>query len=183
MVTDKEETNRNFQKEDKSKKGDQQNNLKKNTYKQIKKELATYADTFITLQHIKSKKSLGIYYYYCNGYNCEYYKPPVTEHSEVSCIDTNRSYWDQNWKFNHSKLDNYQGYLKSNDTIINLSIKKTSNNANIFLRSHDIQFTIENDSFQEVVCHNERLGGNDEWCIELIKQYIWTTDALQLCNN
>ncbi|CAB4422440.1 unnamed protein product [Rhizophagus irregularis] len=39
-----------------------------------------------------------------------------------------------------------------------------------FLRSHDIQFTIENNTYQEVVCHNERLGGNDEWCIELIKQ-------------
>ncbi|CAB4479952.1 unnamed protein product [Rhizophagus irregularis] len=38
-----------------------------------------------------------------------------------------------------------------------------------FLRSHDIQFTIGNDSFQEVACHNERLGGNDEWCIELIR--------------
>ncbi|CAB4411260.1 unnamed protein product [Rhizophagus irregularis] len=24
--------------------------------------------------------------------------------------------------------------------------------------------------FQEVVCHNERLGGIDEWCIELIRQ-------------
>ncbi|CAB4411217.1 unnamed protein product [Rhizophagus irregularis] len=36
---------------------------------------------------------------------------------------------------------------------------------------HDIQFTIGNDNFQEVVCHNnERLGGNDEWCIELIKK-------------
>jgi len=32
----------------------------------------------------------------------------------------------------------------------------------LFLRSHDIQFTIGNDTFQEVVCHNERLGGNDE---------------------
>ena len=31
-----------------------------------------------------------------------------------------------------------------------------------FLRSHDIQFTVGNDTFQEVVCHNERLGGNDE---------------------
>ncbi|CAB5355619.1 unnamed protein product [Rhizophagus irregularis] len=38
------------------------------------------------------------------------------------------------------------------------------------LRSHDIQFTIGNDAFQEVVCHNERLGGNDEWCIELIHE-------------
>ncbi|CAG8638501.1 4731_t:CDS:2, partial [Funneliformis caledonium] len=32
----------------------------------------------------------------------------------------------------------------------------------VFLRSHDLQFTIGNDTFQEVVCHNERLGGNDE---------------------
>jgi hypothetical protein len=66
-------------------------------------------------------------------------------------------------------LENHQGYLKSND-VINLSIKKTiDNNGKYsqsgqieFLRSHDIQFTIENDTFQEVVCHNERLGGNDE---------------------
>ncbi len=64
--------------------------------------------------------------------------------------------------FNNSKLKNHQGYLKSNDSI-NLSIKKSQNaNKEEFLRSHDIQFTIGNDSFQEVVCHNERLGGNDE---------------------
>jgi hypothetical protein len=54
--------------------------------------------------------------------------------------------------------------------MINLSIKKlydnngnkSSNGQVEFLRSHDIQFTIGNDTFQEVVCHNERLGGNDE---------------------
>ncbi|GBC33910.2 hypothetical protein GLOIN_2v1543751 [Rhizophagus irregularis DAOM 181602=DAOM 197198] len=27
-----------------------------------------------------------------------------------------------------------------------------------FLRSHDIQFTIENDTFQEVIYHNETVG-------------------------
>ncbi|GBC19353.2 hypothetical protein GLOIN_2v1782992 [Rhizophagus irregularis DAOM 181602=DAOM 197198] len=31
---------------------------------------------------------------------------------------------------------------------------------------------------KKVVCHNERLGGNDEWCIELIKQHILTIDTL-----
>jgi len=51
--------------------------------------------------------------------------------------------------------------LKSND-IINLSIRNTSQNRQEFLRSHDLQFTIGNDTFQEVTCHNERLGGNDE---------------------
>ncbi|RGB36361.1 hypothetical protein C1646_758179 [Rhizophagus diaphanus] len=96
---------------------------------------------------------------------------------------TTQKYWNENWKFNDSKLENRQGYLKSND-IINLSIKKCDDNGKIqddqveFLRSHDIQFTIGNDAFQEVVCHNERLGGNDEWCIELIKQYVWTIDVL-----
>jgi hypothetical protein len=63
-----------------------------------------------------------------------------------------------NWKFNHSKLENYQGYLKSSDTI-NLS---DNNDNKGFLRSHDVQFTIGKNTFQEVVCHNERLGGNDE---------------------
>ena len=63
----------------------------------------------------------------------------------------------------------HQGHLKSND-VINLSVKKLYDNNGRdtkdgqveFLRSHDIQFTIGNDTFQEVVCHSERLGGNDE---------------------
>ncbi|RGB36355.1 hypothetical protein C1646_741771 [Rhizophagus diaphanus] len=136
------------------------------------KELATYNNTSIKLQHVKyNNKFLGIYGT-CNS--------PSTNHTEVSCSDmnyvNNPYFWIENWKFNHSKLEN-QGYLKSND-IINLSIKSYNINKVEFLRSHDIQFTIENDTFQEVVCHNERLGGNDEWCIELIKQHIWTIDTL-----
>ncbi|PKB94029.1 hypothetical protein RhiirA5_439732, partial [Rhizophagus irregularis] len=95
-----------------------------------------------------------------------------------SCNNLNRNYCSENWKFNHNKLENHQGYLKSKD-IINLSIEKSYYSNNVeFLRSHDIQFTIGNDTFQEVVCHDERLGGNDEWCIELIKQHIWTIDTL-----
>ncbi|PKB96016.1 hypothetical protein RhiirA5_472686 [Rhizophagus irregularis] len=140
------------------------------------KELATYNNTSIKLQHIKSNnKFLGIY-------GC--CKSPSTYHTEVSCNSTSNiinvgyisNYWDENWKFNNSKLENHQGYLKSND-IINLSIENSFYNNKVeFLRSHDIQFTIGNDTFQEIVCHNERLGGNDEWCIELIKQHIWTID-------
>ncbi|RIA82714.1 hypothetical protein C1645_834943 [Glomus cerebriforme] len=136
-------------------------------------EFATYADISITLQHIKSNNFLGITYrghYDENNRYVYYYKSPVTEHTEVCCNGN-----ENNWKFNNSKLRNNQGYLKSND-IINLSIKKmrdiygnyTQDEPDEFLRSHDVQFTIGNDTFQEVVCHNERLGGNDEWCIELI---------------
>jgi hypothetical protein len=81
----------------------------------------------------------------------------------MSCYKYNNTYhWDEIWKFKHSKLENHQGYLKSND-IINLSIMKSYDNNKVeFLRSHDIQFAIGDDNFQEVVCHNERLGGNDE---------------------
>jgi hypothetical protein len=89
----------------------------------------------------------------------------------VSCSNNlEHLYWTKDWEFNHAKVENYQGLLKSND-IINLSTKKfysdnygkpIPNGQVEFLHSHDVQFTIENDSFQEVLCHNERLGGNDE---------------------
>ncbi|PKC05073.1 hypothetical protein RhiirA5_378904 [Rhizophagus irregularis] len=128
------------------------------------KELAIYNKTSISLQHINSGNVLGLYYKTDYGYSCIYYKSPITELTEVCCSKQVIS-----WKFNHSKLENHQGYLMSNDTI-NLSIIKHGNSQNSFLRSHDVQFTIGNDTFQEVVCHSERLGGNDEWCIELIKQ-------------
>ncbi|GBC02570.1 hypothetical protein RclHR1_04690021 [Rhizophagus clarus] len=141
------------------------------------RELAAYANNSIKLQHVKSNnKFLGI--------GCRN-KSPSTNYTEVSCNNINNvgydHYWNEDWKFNHSKLENHQGYLKSDD-IINLSIKKklydrgyyTQDGPVEFLRSHEIQFTIEKETFQEVVCHNERLGGNDEWCIELIKQYTWT---------
>ncbi|CAB5355754.1 unnamed protein product [Rhizophagus irregularis] len=97
-----------------------------------------------------------------------YYKSSITEHTEVCCGGNKFKF---SWEFKHSKLKNHQEYeyLKSND-IINLSTYRRDTSQNLFLRSHDIQFTIGSDNFQEVVCHNERLGGNDEWCIELIKQ-------------
>ncbi|PKB95461.1 hypothetical protein RhiirA5_386002, partial [Rhizophagus irregularis] len=113
-------------------------------------ELAAYTDNSIVLQHVKSEIFLGMY---CvnTGYGYDYCKSPLNNYTE--------------------------GYLKSND-IINLNIKKSYDNRSYtirhgqveVLRSHDIQFTIGNDAFQEVVCHNERLGGNDEWCIELIHE-------------
>ena len=46
--------------------------------------------------------------------------------------------------------------------MINLSIENTVRNQQEYLRSHDLHFTIENNTYQEVFCHDERLGGNDE---------------------
>ncbi len=50
-------------------------------------------------------------------------------------------------------------YVKTND-IINLQVVNSSK----FLRSHDFTFTIGDKTFQEVVGHEERVGGNDEVC-------------------
>ncbi|PKC71327.1 hypothetical protein RhiirA1_438957 [Rhizophagus irregularis] len=125
-------------------------------------KLPMYNKTSIRLRHVKSENILGLRFF-LNRYGYFYCKSPITEHAEV-CCDGNENLW----KFKHSKLENHQGYLKSND-IINLSITKRYNKVE-FLRSHDVQFTIGNDTFQEVVCHSERLGGNDEWRIELISQ-------------
>jgi hypothetical protein len=87
----------------------------------------------------------------------------------VSCNDIDSRYWVKDWEFNLAKVGNHQGFLKSND-IIQLNIKKmcikdgfyVKSGQYDFLRSHDIQFSIGNETFQEVICHNERLGGNDE---------------------
>ncbi|GBB91963.1 hypothetical protein RclHR1_19440004 [Rhizophagus clarus] len=109
-------------------------------------------NTDIMLQHKMSGQSLGIDCYIVQDKLCQcqnfYHKSPSSNHTEVCC----KKYYGYDnrtlkWKFNLSKLGNIE-----------------------FLRSHDIQFTVGNNTFQEVVCHNERLGGIDEWRIELIKQ-------------
>ena len=102
----------------------------------------------------------------------------------VSCNNNKDVLSLTSWKFNHSKLENHQGYLKSNDTI-NLSINKikqhpNGNNSQEFLRSHDVQFTIGNDNFQEVVCHNERLGGNDEVSCFIFSIYIFSYSCINI---
>ncbi|POG77827.1 hypothetical protein GLOIN_2v1543996 [Rhizophagus irregularis DAOM 181602=DAOM 197198] len=130
------------------------------------KELATYPDTPINLQHIKSEMFLGLSFNRNTHYPHNYYylRSPCTKYTEVSCNGN-----DKDWIFRHSKFENYDGSLKSNDTI-NLSIKKTKviNDKEEFLSSHDIHCSIGNYTFQEVVCLSDRLGRNEEWCIELI---------------
>ena len=85
----------------------------------------------------------------------------------MSCNNSSTcAYQIEGWKFNHSKLENQQECLKSNDTI-NLCINKINSSPNgvssrDFLRSHDVQFDVGNRTFQEVVCHNKILGANDE---------------------
>ena len=77
----------------------------------------------------------------------------------MSCNNDWNWGFEYDWKFNHIKLEKGY-YLKSND-IINISIERHDDKKE-FLRSHDVQFTVGDKTFQEVVCHSERIGGNDE---------------------
>ncbi|PKC73032.1 hypothetical protein RhiirA1_530722 [Rhizophagus irregularis] len=97
----------------------------------------------------------------------------LSNYSEVSCY-TNYGDYYKIWKLKQYNSTNNCAYVKSQDRIIlqNKHFKK-------ILRSHELEFTIDNEKFQEVVCHDERIGGNDEWIIELIDthlfQYLYDT--------
>ncbi|PKY42797.1 hypothetical protein RhiirA4_507180 [Rhizophagus irregularis] len=117
------------------------------------KVLASYTETSnYLLQHKVTGRPLGVSFTRdFDGNNPPRYNlSPSSSNLEVSCSIQNC--YDGSWEISHSKLENHQGPVR-------------------FLRSHDIQFTIENDTFQEAVCHNETVGENDEWCIELIKNF------------
>ena len=50
-------------------------------------------------------------------------------------------------------------YVKSQDRIILENYSSST-----VLRSHELEFNLKNKTFQEVICHDERIGGNDEVC-------------------
>jgi len=55
-------------------------------------------------------------------------------------------------------------YVKSQDRII---LQNDYNKVLRILRSHELEFNLNNKTFQEVVCHDERIGGNDEVCCDI----------------
>lgn len=58
----------------------------------------------------------------------------------------------------------------NNDCILSKDIITLKNSGNYILRSHEFTFTNDNKTYQEVVGHNERIGGNDEVCL-FVKVY------------
>ncbi|RIA79143.1 hypothetical protein C1645_841429 [Glomus cerebriforme] len=104
------------------------------------------------LTHKESRKNL---------YLSKNYKSPETNLLEVSCrayesdlalwkcIETTNSKNSKDYVYTKDII-NFQGYIK--DSI---------------LRSHDFTFKVNNKLYQEVGAHKERIGGIDEWCIEL----------------
>ncbi|GBC27601.1 uncharacterized protein OCT59_013326 [Rhizophagus irregularis] len=86
------------------------------------------------------------------------HKSPTTGQLEVSC--RNNEARSLNW-INTNTTNNNAPYVKAKDVI-------TLKYGDYIFRSHDFTFTIGNKTFQEVVCHKERIGGNDEWQIEIV---------------
>ena len=64
---------------------------------------------------------------------------------------------------NTNPKDNNTPYVKTKD-IITLKFY----NSDYILRSHDFTFAIGDKTFQEVVGHEERVGGNDQVCFNLV---------------
>ena len=58
--------------------------------------------------------------------------------------------------------------------IINLQHSHSSK----ILRSHDFTFTVDNENYQEVVIHDERVGGIDE-----VLELIFHIKFLHFCHN
>ncbi|RGB36728.1 hypothetical protein C1646_696686 [Rhizophagus diaphanus] len=91
-------------------------------------------------------------------------KSPISNHFRVCCYEKERK---DHWIIGNYHHQNDNGNVKSQD-IITLQWKQSEVNENILLRSHEFKFKIKNEDYQEVVAHDQRTGGNDQWCIELI---------------
>ncbi|CAB4433849.1 unnamed protein product [Rhizophagus irregularis] len=90
------------------------------------------------------------------------YKSPSTGNWEVSCT-----------------RDRYKCLIESDSTNNDdtcIKSKKIVNircvERNFILRSHEFPFTIDNETYQEVVGHEGRVDGNDKWCIELFENEL-----------
>ncbi|RIA81100.1 hypothetical protein C1645_881789 [Glomus cerebriforme] len=122
--------------------------------KSYQQNMVLYNDKFY-LNHKETDKTFSLSFIY---------KSPTTGHSEAFC--DNKIYSKSEWQF-ISLNSNNTLYVKSKD-IVNLR-EQAYNDKYLYLRSHDFTFTIDDEKFQEVIGHSDRIGANDEWFIELIE--------------
>ncbi|CAB4434134.1 unnamed protein product [Rhizophagus irregularis] len=87
------------------------------------------------------------------------YKSPSTGNWEVSCAHSQYEHLMES-----DSTSNNDNYIKSKEII---NIRDVDDNH--ILRSHEFPFTIDNETYQEVVGHEGRVDGNDKWCIELFE--------------
>ncbi|GES94859.1 hypothetical protein GLOIN_2v1834196 [Rhizophagus clarus] len=97
------------------------------------------------------------------------YKSPVTQNTEVSITS-----FKNEIRFQLIATNSANNNTDNNDCILSKDIITLKNSENCILRSHEITFTIDDKTYQEVIGHNGRIGGNDEWCIELVDDDILT---------
>lgn len=65
------------------------------------------------------------------------------------------------WTLQHSK--NERNHLKSKDSVLlKISFEKNTSVKNLTLRSHENILKIDNNDYQEVLAHENRIGGIDE---------------------
>ncbi|CAB4495252.1 unnamed protein product [Rhizophagus irregularis] len=88
------------------------------------------------------------------------YKSPSTGNWEVSCILSRHMHLIESDSTNNDDST----YIKSKE-IINIR----DGDVKFILRSNEFLFTIDNETYQEVVGHEGRVDGNDKWCIELFE--------------
>jgi hypothetical protein len=75
------------------------------------------------------------------------------------CIESNTTTWKLK-QYNNST--DISIYIKSQDRIT------LQNDFNKVLRSHELEFDLNNEKFQEVFGHDESVGENDEVCCNII---------------
>ncbi|GBB91304.1 hypothetical protein RclHR1_01850014 [Rhizophagus clarus] len=115
-----------------------------------------FDDSQIYLTHEMTGSQLTCYH--------NQYESPLSKHSEVNCyVGYGFGGHSAAWKLKMRNSTNNCTHVKSQDRII-----LQNNDYDKVLRSHELEFEINDKLFQEVVCHDERIGGNDEWIIELI---------------
>ncbi|CAB4411209.1 unnamed protein product [Rhizophagus irregularis] len=150
-------------------------------------DFAVYLSKLITNESIIALKHVATGKYLSSNANLRYNTGSTTQ---LVSVENSKFGPNSLWKirFNNNELATYGStlitleHVKSNMFLgINYGYYKSpsANHTevsciNITNNNYLVKFNIGNNTFQEVVCHNERLGGNDEWCIELIKQYVWT---------
>ncbi|RIA85399.1 hypothetical protein C1645_781940 [Glomus cerebriforme] len=99
------------------------------------------------------------------SHNCH---SPLSKYSEIFCYTLYGSSFSIDWKLKHYKTTNNCGtYVKSQDKIILQNDKH-----NKILRSHELEFDLNNKTYQEVVGHDERIGGNDEVYCNIISNLV-----------
>ncbi|CAB4389075.1 unnamed protein product [Rhizophagus irregularis] len=115
-----------------------------------------FYDDKIYLNHKMTSRTL-----ICSGH----YISPLYSHTEVGCNIGRHIGYSTAWKLKRhaSSTNNNCTCVKSQDRII-----LQNDDFNKVLRSHELEFDLNNEKFQEVFGHDKRVGGNDEWIIELI---------------